>query len=537
MTLLNVKNLCVTIGKTPILNSVSLKLKAGEIVGLAGESGAGKSMAALAITGLLPKRAVLSGSINLDGVPLSAINETQFCQIRGRDIGIIFQEPMTALNPVMTIGDQIAETVRIHQQVSKGEARKIARQMLDRVGLPQERFALNRYPHSLSGGQCQRVAIAIAIALKPKLLIADEPTTALDVTTQAEILKLLVKLVREDNIGLILVTHDLAVIAQNADRVMVMKSGEIVDQGSIAQVYHTSTHPYTRQLLASASHAPKPHKTITKTKTKDTMPVLEVKHIVREYPGARKLLGRETPHLAVDDVSLQIFAQENVALVGESGCGKSTLLRTILGLERAQAGEVLVFGKTFPAKRAADMRDLRRCIQIVFQDPYSSFDPRWRVEQLIGENYNLFHAPPNAIEARKKVEDMLKLVGMNSTDADRFAHEFSGGQRQRIAIARALITEPAIIVLDEAVSALDVSIKAQILDLLAALTARIGVSYLFATHDLTIVRNITDRVLVMKQGRLVEQGKTEEVFANPQHPYTRALLRAVPDFGPNLEPK
>lgn len=526
MALLEINDLAVSIDEMPILRSLSLTLRAGEILGVAGESGSGKTMTALAIAGLLPDGAKLSGEIVLDGVRLSVASDEEYCNIRGRDIGVVFQEPMTALNPLMTIGKQVAETVRIHRKVTRSEARQLARDTLDKVGLPPSRFPLDRYPHSLSGGQRQRVAIAIAIAMKPKLLIADEPTTALDVTTQAEILELFKQLVVEDNVGLILVTHDLAVIAKTADRAVVMKDGELVDQGSITAVFRSTTQPYTKKLLENAVHVPARG---TRGEIGDT-PVLEVINVVREYQGARQLFGRSEAIRAVDKVNLQIYSNENVGLVGESGCGKSTLLRTILGLDRPDSGEVRVFGQQFPTPNTADMRKLRRHIQVVFQDPYGTFDPRWRVDQLIAENFHLLESPPAGKEARKKIDEILARVGMKSSDADRFPHEFSGGQRQRIAIARALITEPSIIALDEAVSALDVSIRARILDLLAELSDRLGVSCLFVTHDLSVVRSVTDRVLIMKSGKIVEEGRTEDVFAKPTNPYTIELLRAAPDL-------
>jgi len=526
MTLLDVNSLNVSIGGSPILSSVSLQLENGEILGLAGESGSGKTMTAMAIAGLLPANAQMSGEVALDGVQLSDAGETDFCVIRGSEIGIVFQEPMTALNPLMTIGDQVAETVRVHRQVSRREARRLARETLNKVGLPESHFSMDRYPHSLSGGQRQRVSIAIAIVLKPKLLIADEPTTALDVTTQAEILTLFRRLVRDDGIGLLLVTHDLAVISETADRVVIMQSGEIVEQGSADNVFQQSSQPYVQTLLRNAVHVP-----VRKVSSRiGSAPVLETSEVVREYAGSGGLFSRGTALRAVDNVSLQVFPNENVGLVGESGCGKSTLLRTILGLDRAQAGEVRVFGKTFPAQSREEMRTLRQRIQVVFQDPFGTFDPRWSVGQIISENFHLFDSPPVGKEARRKIDEILERVGLNSFHAKQFPHEFSGGQRQRIAIARALITEPAIIALDEAVSALDVSVRARILDLLADLSDRLGVSYLFVTHDLSVVRSITDRVLVMKEGRIVEDGNTADVFADPRHPYTIELLAAVPDL-------
>ncbi|MEX6634744.1 ABC transporter ATP-binding protein [Hyphococcus lacteus] len=531
MSLLKIEKLCVSIGHASILKSISLQLNAGEIVGLAGESGSGKSMTAMAVLGLLPPKANMSGTVKLENAILSGASENDLCAIRGRDIGIIFQEPMTALNPVMTIGDQIAETVRIHRKVSRTEARTIAREMLDRVGLRAPQFGLGRYPHNLSGGQRQRVAIAIALALKPKLIIADEPTTALDVTTQAEILDLLNRLVREDGAAMILVTHDLAVVAQVADRVVVMKHGEIVDEGSVDHVFRNSNNPYTVKLIKNTDHQPER----AEQGGRSGKPVLQVEQLVREYAGRRKLLKPDPPFRAVDNVSFEICPHENVGLVGESGCGKSTLLRTILGLDAPQAGEVRVFGESFPARNLAKTKELRRKIQVVFQDPFGSFDPRWRVEKIIAENFHLYDRAISSKQERMRIEAMLEQVGLNGRDADRFPHEFSGGQRQRIAIARALITEPSVIALDEAVSALDVTVRAKVLDLLADLSDRLGVAYLFVTHDLTVVRSITDRVMVMKAGKIVEEGDTEAVFSNPQHPYTIDLLNAAPNLNRALE--
>jgi peptide/nickel transport system ATP-binding protein len=526
MTLLDIRQLDVAIHGVPILDSIGVSLDAGEILGVAGESGSGKTMMALAVAGLLPAGATTSGDILLDGVHLGDLGEGDDRAVRGRDIGIVFQEPMTALNPLMTIGDQVAEAARFHEGLSRRAAQSLASAALDRAGLPAADFPRDRYPHSLSGGQRQRVAIAIAIALKPKLLIADEPTTALDVSTQAGILALFRSLVRDDGIGLMLVTHDLAVIAETADRVAVMRAGKVVESGDSGTVLAAPESSYTRSLLADTLHVPqraRPGRT-------GQAPVLEVRNIVREYVTRRGMLGRARPVRAVDDVSLAIYGNENVGLVGESGCGKSTLLRTILGLDAAQSGEIRVFGEPFPTPIKADMRQLRQRLQVVFQDPFGSFDPRWRVRELVAENFHLLDAPPTSAEAARKVDAMLEQVGLVSSDALRYPHEFSGGQRQRLAIARALITEPAIIALDEAVSALDVSVRARILDLLAELSDRLGVSYLFVTHDLSVLRSIADRVLVMRAGQIVEQGTAEEVFANPTHDYTAGLLQAVPDL-------
>ncbi len=526
MSLLQIRDLCVGVGGRPVLKSLSLDVEAGEILGLVGESGSGKSMTALAIMGLLPQRASVSGSIRLAGIELTAMREAELCSVRGRDMGMIFQEPMSALNPLITIGEQVAETARIHRRLSRLDALGIARNTLDRVGLPADRFSLDLYPHQLSGGQRQRVVIAIAIALKPKLVIADEPTTALDVTTQAQILRLLQRLVREDGIGLILVTHDLAVVAQVADLVSVLNDGMIIEHGRTERLFRSPDHPFLRSLLETASHRPVRARRHNVAKTR---PVLEVQCVVREYPrtSTTKLVGSGVIR-AVDDVSISIQPGENVGLVGESGCGKSTLLRAILGLEAIQGGEIRVHGESLTRARGSQLRRLRRQIQVVFQDPWSSFDPRWRVERLIGESFHLLDAPPVPQEHRRKVDEVLERVGLRAADGDRHPHEFSGGQRQRIAIARALITEPSIIVLDEAVSALDASIRAQILDLLADLSQRL--SCLFISHDLDVVRAITDRIYVMHDGRIVESGATETVLTSPTHPYTAALVAATPNL-------
>ncbi len=447
------------------------------------------------------------------------------CAIRGRDIGMIFQEPMTALNPVMTIGDQVAETVRVHTGKSKAEALAIARETLNRVELPEDRFPLDRYPHELSGGQRQRVVIAMAIALRPRLLIADEPTTALDVTTQAQILTLLKRLVTEDGMGLILITHDLAVVAGIADHLAIMRRGEVVERGETLQLFDHMQHPYTRALFAASEHVPDR----SVVQTPEEIPVLEVRDVVRDYR-----LPRPSPFAAhgkfraVDKVKFSIKRGENVGLVGESGCGKSTLSRAIMALEPVQSGEIFIEGEPVTGAHGASF-SVRRKMQVVFQDPYGSFNPRHRVDRLVAEPFHLLGPEaPKGQERRDRIAEALETVGLEGADAGKYIHEFSGGQRQRIAIARALIIRPALIVLDEAVSALDVSIRAQILDLLADLSTRFQLSYLFISHDLSVVRAITDRVLVMKAGKIVEEGETETVFHSPKHPYTKQLIAAAP---------
>lgn len=528
MSLLSVENLTLSISGTSILEDVDLHLDGGEIVGIIGESGSGKSMTALSIMQLLPTGSVAGGSIKLDGAELQGQAEAAMCAIRGNDIGMIFQEPMTALNPVKTIGDQVAETVRVHSRVSRSEAMRIARETLNRVELPEEQFPLDRYPHELSGGQRQRVVIAMAIALRPRILIADEPTTALDVTTQAQILILLKKLVDEDGMGLILITHDLAVVAGIADRILIMKSGVVVESGETLALFRNLQHPYSKALFAASNHIPvrKPPPI-----EMDAVPILDVRQVVRDYRLPRRSLFKAPGFFrAVDEVSFCIHKGENIGLVGESGCGKSTLSRAIMALEATQEGSIHLDGDPVMAAHSGNNAP-RRKMQVVFQDPYSSFNPRHRVDRLVAEPFHLLGAEaPQGKERRQRIDQSLENVGLRSEDAEKYIHEFSGGQRQRIAIARALIIRPSLIVLDEAVSALDVSIRAQILDLLSDLSDRLHLSYLFISHDLLVVRAITDRVLVMKSGKIVEEGETGEVFRNPKHPYTRQLIAAAPSL-------
>jgi peptide/nickel transport system ATP-binding protein len=526
--LLEIDALSVSIGTAQIIKNLSLEVGAGEILGLVGASGSGKSMTALAVLQLLPAYACQTGTVRLRGETLTTKSDAELQAIRGRDVGIVFQEPMSALNPLMRIGDQVAETVRLHRSVSVVEARRLARETLDLVGLRGEQGALDRLPYELSGGQRQRVAIAMAVVLGPPLLIADEPTTALDVGTQAQVLRLLRELAHTRNMGMILVSHDLAVVAQVTDRVAVMHQGEIVEQGATRQLLRRLQHPYGRALLAAAELKPRR----AMVPPEGAPAVLQVYEVVREYRRRRRSLWHAAaPLRAVDGVSLIIHAGETVGLVGESGSGKSSLLRVILALERPQAGEVRLLGDAFSTAHGASLRRLRRSIQGVFQDPYGSFDPRWSVERLIGEPFFLLDSPPAAADRRRKIAAVLEQVGLSASDAPRHPHEFSGGQRQRIAIARALITEPSLIAFDEAVSALDVLVRAQILELLAELAERLRVAYLFVSHDLHVVRSIADRVYVMQHGRIVEHGATEAVFGEPTHAYTRALIAATPKLG------
>ncbi|WP_299615867.1 ABC transporter ATP-binding protein [uncultured Tateyamaria sp.] len=516
MSLLTITNLSLSIAGMPILRDVSLTLAPGEVVAVTGESGSGKSMTALAVMQLLPGQSKATGKITLDGHNMLALDEPTLCTLRGDLAGMVFQEPMTALNPVQTIGAQVAETVRLHRPDLDPPTQ--ARAVLDRVGL--QNIPLSRYPHELSGGQRQRVVIAIAIACGPKLLIADEPTTALDVTTQAQILTLLKRLAAEDGMGLLMITHDLAVVAEIADRIVVMRDGEVVEAGDTPALLAHPQHPYTRALLAASDHR------VTLPATAEQAPLLRVQNVVRDYKLPRTTLFIPAgTHRAVDTVSFDIKRGERVGLVGESGCGKSTLTRAILGLEPVQGGQITLDGMPVFNAGKPDL-SVRRKMQVVFQDPYGSFNPRHRVDRLITEPFHLLEEPPKDRAAR--IADALTTVGLSPDDARKYPHQFSGGQRQRLAIARALIIRPELVIFDEAVSALDVSVRAQILDLIADLCHQYDLTYLFISHDLSVVRTITERVMVMRQGSIVEEGETETVFSQPRHPYTRQLIDAAP---------
>ncbi len=519
MSLLEIDGLNLEIHGTPILRDVSLTVEAGQIVGIIGESGSGKSMTAFSVMQILPDGGLASGTVRLSDHDMLALSEEALCKLRGNEVGMVFQEPMTALNPIQQIGAQVAETVLIHENVSRAEAYQRAREALNRCELPEDKFPMSRYPHELSGGQRQRVVIAMAIALQPKLLIADEPTTALDVTTQAEVLSLLKRLAREDGTGLMLITHDLAVVADMADHIVIMRNGEVVESGPCPALFDTMQHPYSQALLAVSDHQPSREEHVTQE------PLLSVKGVVRDYALPRsKLFAEQEYFRAVKGVSFNIRRGESLGLVGESGCGKSTLTRAILGLEQVQEGSILLDGEeVFTGKQPN--RAVRRKMQVVFQDPYGSFNPRWTVRRLVSEPFHLLDELPDREAA---IAEALQSVGLVAADADKYIHEFSGGQRQRIAIARALIIKPELIILDEAVSALDVSIRAQILDLLADLGTRFGLTYLFISHDLSVVRNVCDRCLVMQNGEIVERGVTADIFERPQHAYTKQLIAAVP---------
>ena len=546
--LLSVDGVQLSIHGSPILNDVSFELAAGKTLGIIGESGSGKSMTALSIMQLLPRGTSLKGRIRFSDQDLISLSEESLCELRGSDIGMIFQEPMTALNPVKTIGDQVSESIRLHRSVSNAEAIELTAKTLERVGLPNNEFPLSRYPHELSGGQRQRVVIAIAVACQPRLLIADEPTTALDVTTQAGILDLLKSLQRDEGLALLLITHDLAVVSMMADDVVVMNGGSIVEQGDLRSVLGKPSHEYTKMLfeasaltqitrksreqrrsdLQSTQGHIDEHTTVAAGVDTLVRPLLSVSQLVCEYPVIRKgLFKPATTFRAVDEISFDIHDGESVGLVGESGCGKSTLTRALLGLMPLHSGAIELNGESVSADKEVS-RSARQQLQVVFQDPYGSFNPRHKVRRLVSEPLHLLDVAPTIDQLKSRVADVLESVGMSAADSDKYIHEFSGGQRQRIAIARALIVNPKLIILDEAVSALDVSVRAQVLALLDELATNQGLAYLFISHDLSVVQRVSDRVLVMQDGRIVERGETLSVFKEPQHSYTKELIAAAP---------
>ena len=507
------------------VENLSLTLGAGETLCVVGESGSGKSMTAYAVMGLLPAgvRAV-AGSIRLAGVELLGRDEASLCAMRGREAGMIFQEPMTSLNPVMRVGEQVAETFKAHGAYDTAERMRRAIGLLEEVHLPEPARLARAYPHELSGGQRQRVMIAMALALEPKLLIADEPTTALDVTTQAQVLKLLGELRMKRGMAVLFITHDFGVVAEIADRVVVLQEGSAVEQGSVEAVLRNPQHAYTKRLLAAVpSLKPPPPKDFVAAS-----PSLRVEGLSKTFKG-RSMFGAGREVQAVAEVGFAIRRGETLGLVGESGSGKSTVGRCVLRLTEPDQGVVHVGEIPFSTLSRTALRRHRRSIQMVFQDPYASLNPRRTVGRIIAEG-----PIAQGTDERTALADarrLLDLVGLPVQAVDRYPHEFSGGQRQRIGIARALALEPDVLVADEPVSALDVSVQAQILDLIRDLQDRLGVAILFITHDLRVAAQVCDRIAVMRKGRIVETQDTASLFAAPQHPYTQQLLAAVPGVG------
>ncbi|MEZ0171603.1 ABC transporter ATP-binding protein [Microvirga sp. TS319] len=504
------------------IRDLSLTIRPGQTLCVVGESGSGKSMTAMAAIGLLPPAvSVLSGAVRLDGRDLLALDEAGWCDVRGRDIGMVFQEPMTSLNPVMRVADQIAETFRAHGLLSQADRANRALELLTEVNLPHPELIARAYPHELSGGQRQRVMIAMALALEPKLLIADEPTTALDVTTQAQVLRLIDNLRRKRGTAVLFITHDFGVVAEIADRVAVLQNGELVEQGTATEVLTSPRHPYTKRLLeAVPSLTPPPAKPLQHEPI-----TLKVNALTKTY-GGRGLFGRSREVKAANAVTFDIRRGETLGLVGESGSGKSTVGRCVLRLIEPDGGKIEIGDLAFSSLSQHDLRPHRRRIQMVFQDPFASLNPRRKAGYLIAEGPITQGVDPE--QAFQDARNLLEKVGLPAQAAERYPHEFSGGQRQRIGIARALAMKPDVLVADEAVSALDVSVQAEILKLLKGLQEELGLSILFITHDLRVAAQICDRVAVMQKGRIVEMAETAHLFANPRDAYTRQLLAAVP---------
>lgn len=543
------------------VNNVSFYLPKGKSLGIVGESGSGKSVTALAIMQLLPPQAIInSGKIIFDGTELLGMSKAEIRNFRGNRISMIFQEPMTSLNPVMRCGKQVLETIQLHQKTDRKIAKKKVLEMFERVKLPRPEAIFNAYPHEISGGQKQRVMIAMAVANTPDLLIADEPTTALDVTVQKEIIALLNDLCRDFGMSLIFISHDLGVVSAVADEVLVMYKGEVVESGSAAAIFNHPNHAYTRGLLACrppldmrlsrlpeisdfmnsdnrgdfqskmnqlAESKEERAKRLELLYSRDALLVVE--NLKKEFVLKRNLAGKATSVLrAVDEVSLQVFPGETLGLVGESGCGKTTLGRSILRLIEPDSGKIFFKEENILALGPVKMKEERKNMNIVFQDPYSSLNPHISIGNAIQEPMTVHHLFKNKKARKHKVYELLERVGLKQEHFDRYPHEFSGGQRQRIVIARALALEPRFIICDEAVSALDVSVQARILNLLNDLKKEFGFTYIFISHDLSLVRFMADRILVMKDGQIVEAGDADQLYENPVQSYTRQLINSIP---------
>ncbi|CAH1219052.1 Glutathione import ATP-binding protein GsiA [Paenibacillus allorhizoplanae] len=538
-SILEVKQLSVSFytrdKEVEAVRNVSFSVREGETLGIVGESGSGKSVTARTIMRLLPSppSMVKGGEVLFHGQNLADKSDLEMEHIRGRDIGMIFQDPMSSLNPTMRIGRQIEESLIKHRRLGKEEAQREAIEMLKLVGIPHAEARYYQYPHEFSGGMRQRVMIAIALACRPSLLIADEPTTSLDVTIQAQILHQMKEIQRKLGTSIILITHDLGVVAGMCDRVVVMKDGEVVETGTTEEIFSAPKHPYTVRLLNALprlDEKKKPKLVSSVTRSADDRPLLEVRSLRQHFN-----LGKGQIIKAVNDVSFDIRAGETLGVVGESGCGKSTTGRTILRLNEATGGEVLYKGISLNRLSRREMKTMRRYMQMIFQDPYASLNPRMRVADIIGEALDLHRMTSSKGERQHRIEELLEMVGLSPSHAMRYPHEFSGGQRQRIGIARTLAVEPEFIVCDEPLSALDVSIQAQIVKLLEELQQRLGLTYLFIAHDLSMVKHISDRVAVMYKGKIVELAESEELYANPMHAYTKSLLAAIPVPDPAVE--
>lgn len=538
---------------TPIVHESSFVLHHNEILGIVGESGSGKSVTSLALMGLLPKGIleVTAGKIEFEGRNISQLSQKELRQLRGNDIAMIFQEPMSSLNPSLKCGYQVEEILKEHTGLSDKEIKGEVLSLFERVKLPSPDKIYNRYPHEISGGQKQRVMIAMAIACKPKILIADEPTTALDVTVQQEIILLLKELQQETGMSIIFISHDLSLVSEIANRVVVMYKGEIVEQGKAHAIFHNPAHTYTKALINSRPSLDVRLKklptikdylenTVNKTevtsqqrkerldKLYSQTPLLEVINVEKEYVSSAGLFGKDIKFKAVNNVSFKIYEGETLGLVGESGCGKSTLGNTILQLDKATAGKILYRGRDSTKLSAKEVRELRKEIQIIFQDPYSSLNPRIMVGKAIMEPMQVHGLYKNDKERREKVIEILNRVGLGEEHFNRYPHEFSGGQRQRIGIARTIALQPKLIVCDESVSALDISVQAQVLNLLNELKENFGFTYIFISHDLAVVKYMSDQVLVMNKGQIEEMNEADALYEHPQKEYTKKLIDAIP---------
>ena len=518
------------------VNGVSFDIMPGEVVGVVGESGAGKSMTGSAVIGLIePPGHIASGAIRLKGERIDNLSEEAKAKLRGRRIGMVFQDPLTSLNPLYTIGEQLIETIRTHLPLSEAEARQKAIDLLTEAGIPKAAERMESYPHQFSGGMRQRVVIALAIAAEPELIIADEPTSALDVSVQAQIIKVLKKLCANHGAAVMLITHDMGVIAQTADRMVVMHQGTVVETGTVGDIIRRPQEPYTIKLINSIPTIQRQAGDVTPEEAaNDDGAYVQVKHLVRDFEigggGFLKLLpGKVEMFRAVNDVSFAIEKGKTFGLVGESGSGKSTCAKMIVGLLRPSSGQITVDGHDIWAGGAGH-KERRKRVQMIFQDPYASLNPRWRVADIVAEPMRTLGIARNRTEVDHRVAELLTRVRLDPSVMRKFPHEFSGGQRQRIAIARALSSQPEFIVCDEPTSALDVSVQAQVLDLMQELQDEFGLTYLLISHNLAVVRQMSSAVGVLHNGVLVEKGPTDAIFDNPQADYTKMLLDAVPDI-------
>ncbi|WP_416355837.1 ABC transporter ATP-binding protein [Aureimonas phyllosphaerae] len=533
---LDIRNLSVAFGSFGVVKDVNLHIDPGETLAVVGESGSGKSVTAMAVMGLLPARETrLAGSIRLDGTEVIGAPEKQLREMRGKVASMIFQEPMMSLNPVLQVGSQVKEMLRQHMSLSDRDATVEGIRLFDRVRIPDAKRRFFDYPHMFSGGMRQRIMIAIALACSPKLLIADEPTTALDVTIQAQILDLLNEVQRDSGTAILFITHDMGVVANMADRVMVMRHGRTVEMETVHEVFERPREDYTKSLIDAVPRLGQQTGTQLRAPFAGPRqsPVLSIRNLVTRFDVRGGAFNRKVGKVhAVEGLSFDILRGETLSLIGESGCGKSTTGRSILFLNKPDSGEITLEGKTVDASDRTALSHLRRNVQMVFQDPFSSLDPKQTVGAILAEPL-LCHGLATRAEAREKAEHLLERVGLEPKMVSRLPHEFSGGQRQRISIARALMLDPKVIIADEAVSALDVSVKAHVVDLLVGLQEEMGLSYLFVSHDMAIVERVSHRIAVMYLGEIVEIGPRDKVIADPQHPYTRKLMAAVPSSEPS----